>query len=113
MRMGATGAGYPARMKLYICYGTFSIPKVPGRPNGHVCEYAHSALVRAGHEPEVIKCYGLGALPKWANRTKGRREVRRLTGNDWVPLLQCDDGTLVQGSQAIVDWAAANPSSAG
>ena len=99
-------------MKLYVCYGTFAIPRLPGRPNGHVCKYAHDSLLAAGHRPEVIKSYGLGALPSWANQTKGRRAVRALTGNDWVPLLVCDDGTFVQGSQAIADWAAAHPAAA-
>jgi len=97
-------------MKLYVCYGTWKKMTIPGRPNGHVCGYAHSALVAAGYAPEVIKSYGLGPLPDWLNRTKGRREVKRLTGNNWVPVLVTDSGDVVQGSQEIVDWAQANPS---
>ena len=95
-------------MKLYVCYGTWNNPALPGRPNGHVCGYAHSALIEAGHRPEVIRSYGLGPLPDWLNRTKGRREVRKLTGNNWVPVLVTDAGDVIQGSQEIVDWAAAN-----
>jgi hypothetical protein len=43
------------------------------------------------------------------NLTPGRREVKRLTGNYWVPVLVADDGEVVQGSRQIVDWARANP----
>lgn len=85
------------------------MPKLPGKPNGHVCRYAHEALVAAGHRPEVIRAYGLGPLPDWINRSAGRREARRLTGNSWVPLMVTDSGEVVQGSQKIADWAAANP----
>jgi hypothetical protein len=104
-----TTAGYPAPMKLYVCYGTFPGPKLPGRPNGHVCRYAHEELVKAGHKPEVIKAYGFGPLPDWINRSEGRREAQRLTGTNWVPLMVTDSGEFVQGSQEIADWAAANP----
>lgn len=98
-------------MKLYVCWGTFKLPAVKGREHGHVCEYAHTALLEAGHKPQVIKAYGLGALPKWLNFTKGRREVMELSpkGTSWVPLLVTDEGEAIQGSQRIVDWAKANP----
>ena len=96
-------------MKLYVCWGTFGTP----RPGGHPCKTAHDALRGAGHDPEVVKAYGLGALPDFLNFTPGRREVRRLTGNTWVPLLVTDDDEIVQGSQEIVSWANANPASTG
>ena len=98
-------------MKLYVCWGTFAMPGPLEKVHGHVCEHAHTALVEAGHQPEVIKSYGLGALPKWANNTRGRREVRELSpkGTSWVPLLVTDDGEVIQGSQKIVAWAQANP----
>ena len=96
-------------MKLYVCYGTWNNPPLPSRPHGHVCGWAHSAIVDADYKPEVVKCYGLGALPDWLNRSKGRREVRKLTGNNWVPLLVTDSGEDIQGSERIVEWANANP----
>lgn len=92
-------------MKLYICYGLFKSP----RPGGHPCANAHAALREAGYEPEVVKAYGLGVLPGIFNMTKGRREVKRLTGNYMVPTLVLDDGTIVDGSREIVTWARANP----
>lgn len=63
----------------------------------------------AGHNPKVIRSYGFGALPGILNWTPGRREVKRLTGNYWVPVLVTDDETVVQGSDKIVQWAKANP----
>jgi hypothetical protein len=92
-------------MKLYVCWGTFSTP----RPGGHPCANAFKALEEAGHNPEVIKSYGLAALPGVFNQTRGRREVQELTGNRWVPTLRLDDGTVIDGSSEIVDWARANP----
>jgi hypothetical protein len=93
-------------MKLYVCYGTFP---APWRPGGHPCRNAHEALTDAGHNPEVIRSYGLAILPRFLNATQGRREVARLTGNQWVPTLVLDDGTVVDGSREIAAWAGANP----
>ncbi|MGZ6260904.1 MAG: glutathione S-transferase N-terminal domain-containing protein [Candidatus Limnocylindrales bacterium] len=92
-------------MKLYICYGVFKTP----RPGGHPCANAHEALVEAGYNPQLIRSYGLGILPSIFNRTSGRQEVKRLTGNYWVPVLVTDDGAVVQGSHEIAAWAKANP----
>lgn len=92
-------------MKLYICYGLFPSP----RPGGHPCANAYHALRDAGHEPKLVKSYGLGVLPKVFNLTKGRQEVERLTGNRMVPTLVLDDGTVIDGSREIVAWAKANP----
>jgi hypothetical protein len=92
-------------MKLYVCYGTFSTP----RPGGHPCANAFHALRDAGYDPEVIRSYGLGILPGIFNRTRGRREAQRLSGNRMVPTLALDDGTAIDGSKAIVAWAQANP----
>ena len=90
-------------MRLYICYGLFPSP----RPGGHPCRNAHRALVEAGHDPEVVKTYGLGPLPDALNPK--RRRVRELTGSNWVPVLETGDGTVIDGSQAIVEWARQHP----
>lgn len=90
-------------MKLYVCYGTF---KNPLRPGGHPCGNAYHALKDAGHDPEVIKSYGLGPLPAI---TPGRRKVKELTGQTWVPMLVTDDGEVIQDSKNIVAWAKAHP----
>jgi hypothetical protein len=92
-------------MKLYVCYGTFKTP----RPGGHPCANAYHALRDAGHDPQVVRAYGLGVLPRLFNMTKGRREVERLSGNRMVPTLLLDNGTVIDGSREIVSWARANP----
>jgi hypothetical protein len=93
-------------MKLYVCWGTFP---APWRPGGHPCRNAYEALKEAGHDPEVVKSYGLGALP---DMTSGRKEVKALTGQSWVPVLVLDDGEVVKDSKGIVAWAKANPAQA-
>ncbi len=92
-------------MKLYVCWGTFPSP----RPGGHPCGNAYHALKDAGHDPEVVKSYGLGPLPDFLNHTSGRREVKELTGQSWVPVLVTDDGEVIHDSKKIVEWAKAEP----
>jgi hypothetical protein len=92
-------------MKLYVCWGTFRSP----RPGGHPCGNAYRALRDAGHDPEVIRSYGLGLMPDALNQTAGRKEVKRLTGDTWVPMLVTDDGEVVKDSRKIADWARQNP----
>ena len=96
-------------MKLFVCYGTWT--PAP-RPGGHPCGAAYHALKDAGHEPDVELTYGLGMLGPMNDLAPGRREVKRLTGNYWVPVLVADDGEVIQGSKNIVDWAKTNPPSA-
>jgi hypothetical protein len=92
-------------MKLYICYGTFPSP----RPGGHPCRNAYNALKDAGHDPELVKSYGLGILPGFMNQTKGRKEVEELSGKRWVPVLVADEGEAISDSKNIIAWAKANP----
>jgi hypothetical protein len=89
-------------MKLYVCYGTFKVPF-----KDHPCRDAESALRAAGHDPKVVRTYGWGGLPAVLNPT--RKPVRELTGQDWVPALELDDGTAISGSEKIIAWAGANP----
>ncbi len=96
-------------MKLYVCYGTW---KPAPRPGGHPCGHAYHALREAGYEPEVIPSYGLGLLGPANSLAPKRREVKELTGNYWVPVMVHDDGTVVQGSDKIKEWAAKNPAAA-
>jgi len=97
-------------MKLYVCWGTFPVPwprkDATSGPSGHPCKQAHDALTEAGHAHEVVKVYGLGQLPDF---TKGRKEVRRLTGQSYVPVLVLDDGTVIEDSAKIIAWAREHP----
>jgi hypothetical protein len=70
-------------------------------PAAHPCKKARDALKAAGHSPEVIKVYGFGRLP---DITRGRKEVKRLTGESLVPVLVLDDGQIVKESNNIVAW---------
>ena len=58
----------------------------------------------------AVKVYGLASLPDF---TSGRKEVKRLTGESFVPVLVLDDGEVVSDSQKIVDWARAHPAASG
>lgn len=93
-------------MKLYVCWGTFWT----ARPGGHPCHNAYQALREAGHDPEVVKVYGLGigpGLTQW--KTSGRREIEELTGSPMVPVLVTDEGEAINESSRIAAWAKANP----
>jgi hypothetical protein len=92
-------------MKLYVCWGTFHSP----RPGGHPCRNAHEALKDAGWRPDVEKVYGLGILGDTLNPT--RKKIRELTGQNWVPVLETDDGDVIAGSKRIEQWSRDNPAS--
>lgn len=47
--------------------------------------------------------------PNALNRTRGRREVKQLTGRTMVPVLVTDVGETIAESKAIVAWARAHP----
>jgi hypothetical protein len=91
-------------MKLYVCWGTFQT-----FGPGHPCRNALDALHAAGHQPEVIRSYGWGALPAALNRSEGRRLARHATGRSWLPLLVTDDGDAMTGTENIKTWAAQHP----
>jgi hypothetical protein len=93
-----------AEPTLYVCWGLF---RTPGP--GHPCRNAYDSLTAAGLRPKIVLCYGWGLLPSWLNRSRGRREVRRLTGRDWVPVLVAADGDVIAGSRAIKSWATRRP----
>ncbi len=80
------------------------------RPNAHPCKKAHDALKRAGHSPQVVKSYGLAPLP---DVTRGRKHVKRLTGESFVPVLVLEDGEVIKDSKNIVAWARGNPAGGG
>ena len=96
-------------MKLYVCYGTWR----KAGPRTHPCGVAYEGLRDAGYVPEVVRSYGPGPLPRIFNITPGRREVNRLTGNYWVPVMVGDDGTVVQGSKRIAECAHVHPAHTG
>jgi glutathione S-transferase len=89
-------------MDLYTC---------PARTHGanaplvkHPCGVAAQALDDAGHAYTVKVVGGFKNVP-FSRRGK-REEIMALTGQEDVPVLVLDDGTTVNGSGAIVEWAA-------
>jgi glutathione S-transferase len=90
---------------LYTCGQKTSAGKL-----GHFCGRAGDALDAAGHTYEIkpVKGYRL-AFWTWANRSKDREEVRRLSGTNEVPILVLDDGQVISGSGDIVRWAKEHP----
>jgi hypothetical protein len=56
----------------------------------------------AGHDAKVVRTYGFAFLP---DITRGRRRVKKLTGESFVPVLVLDDGNVIAGSDEIVGWA--------
>ena len=101
-------------MKLFVCWGTFPVPwprrGASWRPSAHPCKVAYDALREAGHSPVVERVYGLAELP---DMTSGRREVKRLTGASFVPVLVLDDGEVIADSKEIAAWARRHPVGAG
>jgi Glutathione S-transferase, N-terminal domain len=97
-------------VKLYVCWGTFPAPwprrGASWRPGAHPCKKAHDALKAGGHSPDVVKAYGFAWLP---DITRARKEVKRLTGESFVPVLVLDDGQVISDSKNIVSWAQNNP----
>lgn len=97
-------------MDLYVCYDALKNVRTTGRPGGHPCGNALAALKEAGHDPDVHAAHGLG-LPL-LNRTKGRAEVERISGQRVVPVLRTDSGEVITDSKRIIAWAQANPATA-
>jgi hypothetical protein len=97
-------------MKLYVCWGTFPVPwprrGASWRPGAHPCKRASDAIREAGHDPKVVRTYGFAFLP---DITRGRRRVKKLTGESFVPVLVLDDEAVVAGSDEIVEWARSHP----
>ena len=54
----------------------------------------------------MVRTYGFGQLP---DLTSGRKEVKRLTGESWVPVLVLEDGQVIRDSDRIVAWAREHP----
>ena len=69
----------------------------------HPCGLAAKALDEGGHRYEIEVVGGFKRVP-FSRRGK-RDRIRELTGQEDVPVLVTDDGTVVHGSQQIVAWA--------
>jgi glutathione S-transferase len=90
----------PGELVLYTCHID------AGGPPVHPCRRAHEALREAGHEyqTEVAdRNHPFGFF------TTGKRpELKRVSGQEKLPVLQLPDGKTVNGSREIVRWAREN-----
>jgi glutathione S-transferase len=89
-------------MVLYTCPAGTHGAEVP--LIAHPCGVAAQALERSGHSFTVKRVGGFKSIP--LSRRGKREEIISLTGQQDVPVLLLDDGSTVQGSGAIVRWAA-------
>jgi hypothetical protein len=94
----------PASLKLYTC------PWQKRSASWHPCGVAAKALDDAGHRYEIKEVRGQISMPwTWLARRRDRAEVRRLSGQNSVPVLVLDDGAVIAGSKQIVKWAGRAP----
>jgi glutathione S-transferase len=92
-------------MILYTC-GT----KTMGPGALHPCAKAGDALDKAGYEYELKTVGGYRLMPwTWGSRAEDRAEVKKLSGQENVPILVLDDGEVISGSGTIAKWAKGNP----
>jgi glutathione S-transferase len=88
-------------MILYTCRGQTHGATMPLIK--HACGVAAKALDDAGHHYEVQVVGGFKNVP-FSRRGK-RDRIVELTGQEDVPVLVTDDGTVVSGSRRIAGWA--------
>jgi glutathione S-transferase len=73
-----------------------------GGPKLHPCRKVHEELTAAGvdYETNVFdKNRPMGLF------TKGKRpELKRMTGQEKLPVLQLEDGSFITGSKNIIEW---------
>ena len=90
----------PDRPRLYTCHLD------RGGPPIHPCRRCHEALEAAGHEYDTQvfdrkRPFGL--------LTTGKRpELKAMTGQEKLPVLELTDGSFVIGSRDIIRWARQN-----
>jgi glutathione S-transferase len=95
----------PEKLTLYVCHID------EGGPKPHACRRVQEALRAEGHDFEKV-VFGKG-IP-FGLFTKGRRpELKAMSGQEKLPVLQLPGGETVNGSSSIVAWAKANAPAAG
>ncbi len=74
-----------------------------GGPPPHACKRAQRALRAEGHEFEKVIA-GRG-IPFGLFTTGRRPEIKKLSGQEKLPVLELPDGNTVSGSANIIAWA--------
>jgi glutathione S-transferase len=76
----------------------------------HPCAKAGKALDAAGYGYELKTVGTYRLMPwTWGSRTEERAEVKKLSGQEEVPILVLDDGKVISGSGEIARWAKEHP----
>jgi glutathione S-transferase len=87
----------PDKLTLYVCH-------IDERgPPPHACKRVQRALRSSGHDFEKIIA-GRG-IPFGLFTTGRRPQMKALSGQEKLPVLQLPDGTTVNGSANIIAWA--------
>jgi glutathione S-transferase len=90
----------PDKLTLYVCHID------EGGPPPHACKRVQRALRSTGHDFEKIIA-GRG-IPFGLFTTGRRPQLKELSGQEKLPVLQLPDGTTVNGSSNIIAWARAH-----
>ncbi len=85
------------KLTLYVCH-------IDDKgPSPHACKRAQRALRDAGHDFDKV-VFGKGR--PFGLFTSGRRpELKKMSGQEKLPVLQLPDGSTVNGGTNIVNWA--------
>ncbi len=85
------------KLRLYVCHID------DGGPPPHACKRAQRALRAAGHPfDKVIAGQG---RPFGLFTTGKRPELKRMSGQEKLPVLQLANGTTINGCARIIAWA--------
>jgi glutathione S-transferase len=96
------GDAAPAPNTLYVCHlDEGSIP-------AHACRRAAKALRDHGHQFEKV-IHGRGR-PFGVSTTGRRPRLKEISGQEKLPVLVLADGTVINGSGRIIEWARAHAS---
>jgi glutathione S-transferase len=85
------------KLTLHVCHID------DGGPPPHACKRAQRALREQGHEFD--KVIGGRGIPFGLFTTGRRPELKKLSGQEKLPVLELPDGTTVNGSANIIAWA--------
>ena len=94
----------PDRPTLHVCHID------QGGPRFHPCRRAEDALAEAGVDHDRVV---FGKNKPMGLFTAGKRpELKVMSGQEKLPVLELPDATTVNGSSAIIAWAKANAAAA-
>ena len=93
------------KLTLYVCHID------DGGPPPHACKRAQRALRAAGHDFDKVIA-GRG-IPFGLFTTGRRPQLKALSGQEKLPVLQLPDGSAISGSANIIAWAGEHPPSSG